>query len=56
MILGGGGGFGTGIGTGDKEGIVGAGHEGDGEGKRGWIVSGAMDRTVKVFFFNQPMY
>ena len=51
VILGGGGGFGTGIGAGAKEGTVGgitAGKEGDGEGKRGWIVSGAMDRTVKV--------
>ena len=54
VILGGGGGFGTGVGV--KEGIVGgisSGKEGDGEGKRGWIVSGAMDRTVKVLF-SQP--
>ena len=44
----------TSIGAGAKEGIVGgvsAGNEGDGEGKRGRIVSGAMDRTVKVLFF-----
>ena len=43
----------TSIGAGAKEGIVGgisAGNEGDLEGKRGRIVSGAMDRTVKVLF------
>ena len=43
----------TSIGSGAKEGIVGgisAGNEGDREGKRGRIVSGAMDRTVRVLF------
>ena len=46
----------TSIGAGAKEGIVGgisAGNEGDREGKRGRIVSGAMDHTVKVLF-SQP--
>ena len=46
----------TSIGAGAKEGIVGgisSGNEGDHEGKRGQIVSGAMDRTVKVLF-SQP--
>ena len=49
VILGVGGGFGTGVGA--KDGIVGgmsAEKEEDGEGKRGWIVSGAMDLTLKV--------
>ena len=43
----------TSIGARAKEGIVGGisvENEGDGEGKRGRIVSGAMDRTVKVLF------
>ena len=43
----------TSIGARAKEGIVGGisvENKGDGEGKRGRIVSGAMDRTVKVLF------
>ena len=53
-------GFDTSTGAGAKDGIVGwinAGNEGNGEGKKGRIVSGAMDRAVKrYYFFNQPMY
>ena len=46
----------TSIGARAKEGIVGGisfENEGDGEGKRGRIVSGAMYRTVKILF-SQP--
>ena len=46
----------TSIGAGAKEGIAGgisAGNEGDREGNRGRIISGAMDRTVRVLF-SQP--
>ena len=46
----------TSIGAGAKECIVSgisAGEEGEGKGKRGWIVSGTMNCTVKVLF-SQP--
>ena len=43
----------TSIEAGAKEGVVSVRNEGDGEGKRGRIVSGTMNRTVKVLF-SQP--